>query len=477
MKLELEKYWLYRNRHSVGMALVFVILGFFIIWGFDRLPIGLSEFEMQSAALSGNISFPESIVDLPYHFLQWLSIGFFGLSQFSIRLPSVILAFFGGIFIMGGIRNLTKNNVAIITGLVISSSVFFLDFARIGAPMIMNIFLFSLTIFSLTQYLFKNRRNVIWLVLAIAAIILETYSPLGIYTLLALLLLSIAHPKARLFIAKIKLWHKLLLLGLLLIVMAPMVYAAILSPSIIPDLLGIGQFQIAPAEIGNSFQVLFNPSGTEFAGLATPLINFVELALMALGIVALVKNRQSIRSYLTLGLAALTLVFALADITKSYLLFLPMIFLIAFGVQEIINRWYGLFPFNPYARFLGLVPILILVSSLTFSNYALYVSDELYDKDVVYGQSLVFSVVKETVNDLSAHDVNLVVSNDELDFYRLLEKDYPNLKVRTEIERSAETKILIPSTFEKNYAIPNLAKFSNTADKNVLVKIYQNSVK
>jgi 4-amino-4-deoxy-L-arabinose transferase-like glycosyltransferase len=399
----------------------------------------------------------------------------FGLSNFSIRLPSIILAVTAGLLIFGGIKNLTKTNIAVISSLIVTSSVFFLDFARVGAPMIMSIFLFSLTIFAVTQYALHPKPKSIWLVWAVAAMALGLYSPLGIYFLAGCAIFGILHPKGRLLLSRLKLWQKIIMPVLLVVAITPIVTAMVSNPNLVPELLGLNHLKIMPGDVWYNLQSLIMPWSVFQNGLVTPLINFVELVLMVIGVIALLKNRQSARSYIILGLGLITLLLSILDVTKSYLLFLPAAFLMAFGIQAIIERWYSIFPLNPYARFTGLVPIFIFVCGLVLTNHAHFSDSLIYDKNVVYDRNEILLTAKSEINKLSAHQINLAADESEVSLYKLLEWEYPNLTVGTKFDIKADTNILIPSTFDLNKNIPDLVKTSGNSQDDVLLKVYQKS--
>src|SRR5690348_8532034 len=90
-------YWLYQKRFIIGYTLMaLTIIGLLFVAGVF-IPGGLSKPEMDSVVASdaASISFesfkPESVIDLPYHLLQHASISLFGVSNLSIKLPSLVL--------------------------------------------------------------------------------------------------------------------------------------------------------------------------------------------------------------------------------------------------------------------------------------------------------------------------------------------------------------------------------------------------
>jgi 4-amino-4-deoxy-L-arabinose transferase-like glycosyltransferase len=473
-KTDFSRSFLYRNRHVLGFFVLGFLLYYFIVFGFAQVPGGLSQPEMDSAILSGNISFPASIVDLPYHALQWLSINIFGLSIFSIRVPSVILALLTGGLMIAAIRNLYHSNAAIITGLVTASSVIFLDIARTGAPMIMSIFLFVLALFAVSQYMMRKKPRALWLVLTVLALVIGAYSPLGIYILVCGSLVAILHPKVRASILRYRISHTVLACLAGLAMLAPLAVAVVLQPSIGLTILGIDNLNVSPASIGQNLATIVLPWANSDLGMAVPLLDFVSIAIAIVGILALLRDRHAARSYLALGLFVVSFVFTIINPAWAYTLFMPMIFLIATGINTLISAWYDLFPVNPLARIFGLVPLTLLVLGLVVSGHIRYVDNNLYNADVVYAHNHVFEAVRTAVNERSAHQVDLVVPQAEQAFYGLLEREYDGLTVTTDIQRKGfDTWIFVPETFDQKNGVPTRTVTGWTRNNNVLIKIYE----
>jgi len=103
-------------RNIFGYLLFFSLLLFLVLFYFTDIPVGLSTTEMASATISGNLDLvnwlPSQVIDLPYHFIQWLSINIFDISVFSIKLPSIIMAILTGVMVLFIIRELYNTKVA-----------------------------------------------------------------------------------------------------------------------------------------------------------------------------------------------------------------------------------------------------------------------------------------------------------------------------------------------------------------------------
>ena len=94
-KIIISKLFLYRHRFLIG----YILLGVAFVGLLFCLPLiaqyGLSDAEMASAVGSYNLSIDAplngDLVDLPYRFLQKLSIVIFGLTPYAVKLPSIII--------------------------------------------------------------------------------------------------------------------------------------------------------------------------------------------------------------------------------------------------------------------------------------------------------------------------------------------------------------------------------------------------
>jgi hypothetical protein len=464
---------LYRYRHVIGFVLVGFLIYVFVAFGFARNPIGLSELELHSLALSGSFTFPDSYINLPYHFLQSLSIYFFGSSVFGIRLISVLLAMATGGLVVASIKNLLRSNVAIVAGLIVISSSFFLNYARLGAPMIMSMFLLSLAIFAISKYLTSQKHRTCWILITVFATITGVYSPLGIYLLLALIIISFFHPKVRLLIKRLKVWQTALASAIAIGLLPPLVFAVARQPELLKILFGVDALVFQPPELWHNLQALIMPWGIDSFGLATPFFSIVEIALVVVGAVALIRQFWSARSQLFLGLGLLAFVVSVFDITNAYILFIPYVFLLSFGIQAIIDKWYRLFPINPFARAFGLLPIGILVCGLIFSNFAHFNASGYYDPNVIYARDETYQTVRQELTNLRAHSISLVVEHSQLRLYSTLKNEFANLTVGSSADPRVDIQIFTPETFYQSTATPTRIVTNGNSKDYVILKIYQ----
>mgnify|MGYP007040733647 CR=1 FL=1 len=101
-KIVISKLFLYRYRFIIGFFLLALAYLGLLLWLPLLSPSGLSESEMISVAHSYALE-PASIlhgdiINLPYRALQKFSIMIFGLNIYSVKLPSVIIGIFLGLY-------------------------------------------------------------------------------------------------------------------------------------------------------------------------------------------------------------------------------------------------------------------------------------------------------------------------------------------------------------------------------------------
>jgi hypothetical protein len=238
-------------------------------------------------------------------------------------------------------------------------------------------------------------------------------------------------------------------------------------------LFGFDSLVHTPTDVWHNLQALIMPWSIDSFGLVTPFFNIVEIALVVVGIVALVRQFWSARSQLFLGLGVLAFVVSIFDITNAYIMFIPHVFFISFGIQTIIDRWYKLFPVNPFARTFGLLPIGILVFGLVFSNFSQYNLSNYYDKNVIYARNETYQIIRDELTTMRAHSVSLVVDSANVDLYKTLKTEFTNLTVGSSVDPRAETQIFVPSTFYQKTTPPTKVVTNGNSKDNIVLKIYQ----
>jgi hypothetical protein len=198
----------------------------------------------------------------------------------------------------------------------------------------------------------------------------------------------------------------------------------------------------------------------------------VAVVIALLGLIRVCVDISSARSYLTLSLLLTTLTLSAWQPTLVYLLFIPLALLVTVGIETLIRQWYDLFPRNPYARVLAIVPLTIMIAGLGWTSIARFNLSQSYDVSTVYNYSQEFSAARQEIATRDGNAV-LVVSRDDEQrrFYEILQRDFPNLKVATEPQKDARN-IVLGSAGVLNDTIPDKIVTNWHSQNAVLLRVY-----
>jgi 4-amino-4-deoxy-L-arabinose transferase-like glycosyltransferase len=434
---------LYRYRYLIGYGLLAILSVGLLLLFVGKVPAGFSSAEEASALASSQITFDQSFlpstntIDLPYHLIQHFSLKLFGLGTLGVRLPSLIFAALGMVFLLLVLRRWLQENVAIAWGILIATSTWFLMLGRTGAPDIMLVFWTSLILLLATLVSQQSKGYQVWKALLLASIALSFYTPLMAYLFIASALAAMSQPHLRYILRYAE--KTSLTLGTILFValLLPLAWHVWRDPIILRDLLAIPA-KLPGAitffrDLGIAVGSIINPFQYSIGTIITPLLGIPTIAFATVGLIRTINDYHSVRSYvLLLWLAVLTPVIGLNP-NYPHVMFVLVMLLGAIGTQVFFRYWYDLFPRNPYARVFGLLPLaLLLVSTINF-NYQRYFTG------VVYARS---SVQLYDPNPLLLHDtlaskayrnqnIVLVTTPDRKQLYEIDKAIAKNLKVTT----------------------------------------------
>ena len=426
---KISKFYIYRWRYLIGYGLVAIGLIAALIFAGMYLPGGISNHEMQSVIKSSSIKATDfwsiNAINLPYYLLQKLSMIVFGVSVLSIKLPSIILAFLSAIGIVLLLRQWFRPNIGVLASLIAITTGQFLFIAQNGTPDVLYLFwsVWILLIASLIPIQEKLRKLFVVAFFMIAA--LSLYTPLTIYVILVIAGAIILHPHLRYLIRQLSISELIIGLIIILIIVSPLILSMVNNPSLGLVLLGIPtewpNIGANIASIGSQYFSFFNSSATT---ILTPFFELGSALLIVLGSYFVIKTRSTAKNYVVIlwTLFLIPVIILNPDLTS--ITFLPLVILLGSGLNGLLSHWYNLFPRNPYARIGGLIPIIILVTVLVLSGVNRY----------VYGYRYNPSIVPNFSNDLRLipkNTKNIIVSNSELEFYKVLAKYNKRINVST----------------------------------------------
>lgn len=427
---DITNFFIYRWRYIVGYSIIALMLAGLLVFAGLYVPGGISPEEMQATVTSDSLSLHHlstlGITNLPFYLLQATVFHFFSVSDFTIKVPSLVLALFSAIGLILLLRRWFKPNIAVLTSLIAITTGQFLFIAQNGTPGILYVFWPILLLSLGTQVTRAKRGRLFWKVSFTAAAVLSLYTPLSIYPLIAIILAIILHPHLRNIVRRFS-KVKVIISGIIgAILIAPLVYFIWTMPQLGLSLLGLPSAW--PPDIGanvitllKQFFLFWEPSSTT---LMTPVFGFGSVLIIILGIYRLVLTRDTTRSYLIIIWMLCLIPVLLLNPSFTSVTFLPSVLLLAAGLTSLIAYWYRLFPLNPYARIAGLIPIVILVVALIGSGLDRYIYGYHYSPTTAVNFSNDLRLIPKDTK-------NLVVSSSELPFYQAVAHHKKGLSVGT----------------------------------------------
>jgi len=419
-KLKISDFWIYKFRYQIGIGILSLGYLAIIIYTLFITPNGLTAGEIENTKSAVNLDFSnifsKNIIDLPYRLLQKISIDIFGLSNFSIKLPSIIISLLSLVFITKISGMWFSKRASILASIIAITSSQFFFIAQNGTSEILYIFYPILLIWSGMKFLETPKKRQIFILITILG--LSFYTPLSSYIVLAFLITVLTHPHLRFTIKRTPKSQKILGVSLFLIITTPLLFSILKDLSILKIIFGIPNKLDFFENIKNLGLSLIGFSNPISNGMLSPVVNPATAILILIGLYFALTARHSARSYL---ISIWTIILAFVCLTNTAtitILFTPILILTITGLQGLIDTWYALFPKNPYARFFGLIPTSIFVFNLLITNLSVFALSYQYSPQILsaFNQDLDILLTKTDSNRI------LVVSKNEEDFYKVLER-------------------------------------------------------
>ena len=440
-KITISKLFLYKHRYGIGYVTLFLIFSALIFLIPMLSPAGLSEAEMQSAATSHNLDMQTvmsgEIVDLPYHLLQKVSIATFGLDAYAIKLPSIILGLVLGILLILLLNRWFKNNVAIIASILTVLSAPFLFLAGNGTPLIMLVFWPTLLLWLGSKINGKKLSKAIYAFFFGIFLLGSLFTPYMIYFAIFSVIYALVHPHLRFMIKSLPKIPFIITSLAVLAVLGLMVYEVIKYPATITELCFMKGFSwdVFFENIKNAFLVFFSWSGNIDSVFLAPMIGMASLILAITGLISTTKGFFASRNSIASIFIIFTAIISGFNPDSAVLIILPFAILTAHGIRYVLEKWYGLFPENPYARIFGLIPISTFLAIMFITSLTHYVFGYSYNPIVAnqYNDDLAL-IYKEVQRGTT---ILIPAGTTNYDFYKILEErgDY---KVTSNTPSTAE---------------------------------------
>ncbi len=463
----LKELVLYRYRYALGIILLIAFGVILTTWQLGSIPPGFTKDEMASAVAANNLThLSTSFVNAPYLLLQKASLDLFGPSSLGIRLPSVVLAMLLAFAAFGLLRKWFSHNVTVIGTILIITASHFLLRGRTGSPAIMYSFwtLALLASAALANHQVTGQKFWFWLFCLCAG--LSLYTPFFCFIVLFIIVAILLSRQARGIFEEVGQATIAVSIFTFVAVVAPLGYSFYMHPSGILDLVGFTDFSTLAETKTRALYLLqtmvsFTPADSR---ILVPSLSLPAVALALYGLYVAIRHLGAIRNAIVVLLLALAVVLYISTPSAPYaLVFVPSTLLVILGLHAFINKWYVLFPRNPYARIIALFPLAFLLVVMVQFNYTRYFYGLARSEAVRanYNDDILLIEKKLAKQPLLQSSV-IVVNKDQQSFYKLLQHDYPNLSIVTPetVASKAGSAIFIVASSEQAAAatvLPNVA--------------------
>ena len=451
-KIIISKLFLYRYRFVIG----YIVLGLVFTALLFSMPFvaqtGLSEAEMESATSSYYLGkegvLNGDLVDLPYRVVQKFSIVLFGLTPYAVKLPSIIVGLLLGFLLILLLNRWFKNNVSLLASCLIVLSTPFLFLAGSGTPLIMLVFWPTLLLWLGSKIQGEKRPKPMYSFVFAIAMLGSIFTPYMIYFAVFCVLFVLFQPHLR-FILKNLPKLPLILVCLILIGGFAMLGVSIYHhPETIMELLFADGFQIGDFfnNIAVGLAPVFSWHNTVESVFLSPLISLPLLALALIGLFSTTKGFFASRNSIATILIVFCLVITGFNPNAVVFFILPLSILVAHGLKYLLEKWYGLFPENPYARISALVPLTILFGLMIVPSALQYIYGYRYNPNIANEFSYDLEVILENLTD------ETLIVREKQDFYKILEES-TDIKVVDEQTGAKLAYLGKPETVPKNYKL------------------------
>ena len=184
-----------------------------------------------------------------------------------------------------------------------------------------------------------------------------------------------------------------------------------------------------------------------------PLISLPTFAIALIGLFSTTKGFFASRNSIASLLIVFTIIITGFNPDAVVFFILPFSILIAHGLKYLLEKWYGLFPENPYARIAALIPLSVLFAIILIPSLLQYVYGYRYNPSVANEFSYDLNVIRKNLTD------ETLVVDENIVFYRILERS-TDLKVVDSIdELSGKIAIMhqgIAEENEENYTLSRI---------------------
>lgn len=400
------------------LGLVFTILLFMLPMMSQR---GLSSDEISSATesfyLSGGGIIDGDLVDLPYHLIQKISIRLFGLTTFAIKLPSILIGLGLGFLVILLLNRWFKSNVSLLASCLVVLSTPFLFLASSGTPLIMLVFWPTLLLWFGSKIHGEKKPKPLYCLLFALTMFISIFTPYMVYFAAFTVAFVLLQPHLRFIIRGLPKLPLLITMSIIVGGFALLITGIFRNHEIISELFASKGFQLSDffRNISDGAKPVFSWHYSMENIFLSPLISLPGFTLALVGLFSTTKGFFASRNSIASILIAFCFIITGFNPQAIIFLILPFAILVAHGIKYLLEKWYGLFPENPYARIFALIPLTILFALIIIPGLLHYIYGYRYDPSVAER----FSYDLSTINNGPTSGDLFVTKNYE--FYKILE--------------------------------------------------------
>ena len=437
MKKRTKQFFLYRHRIGLGYFLLGIIFIALLTFLPTVAPNGLTQDEMNSTIVASNLetNFMQTgnIIDLPYHTLQKASLHFFGLSVWSIKLPSIIIAVFAAFFIILLLNRWFKNDVAIVASILTTLSTAFLFLAGNGTPIIMYVFWLALILWLGSKIVGNEHVHPLLVISFFLSLALSAYTPHLLFIVFAIAIAGLTHPHLRFGLKQLSFWQLILSFGIFFLALSPLIIGCATKMDNIQQLLFMQNFSLGNfvQNISNAFAPFFSFSLVYNSIYLAPLFGLATVVIVIIGVLASIGKMFTSRNTVVSLLVIYAIFVSGLNGNVAISIIIPIAVMTAAGVESIVEKWYSLFPENPYAHLFGIIPLIIVMGMIIVSSQTHYVFGYHYAPRVVDNFNDDLVIISQRIN--KETPILIDAETENADFYRLLPK-YNGCKIIDKVD-------------------------------------------
>ena len=325
------------------------------------------------------------------------------MNPYAIRLPSILIGLFLGFLLILLLNRWFKSNVALLASVLTVLSTPFLYLAGTGTPLIMLVFWPTLLLWLGSKIQGEKTTNPIFCYVFAFILLLSIYTPHLIYLVIFIFIFAFTNPHLRYTIKSLpKL--PLIIIGIVFLGGLGIWITNLVSSKTVAMSLFLAR-DFSFSSFFYNLKIGFAPFFSWISPLEgvylSPMIGLPSFILALVGLFSTTKGFFASRNAIASCFIIFSVILAGFDPNSALLIVLPFAILTAHGLRYLLEKWYGLFPENPYARIFAIFPLALLLAFMTLPSLNHY----------AYGYRYTPAVANEFSNDLELVSENVEENN------------------------------------------------------------------